>query len=125
MLKSLRPVAISLQAEEPKMADITAPLTVRFSNEKARVFADSLVTTYETARAFSANWEALGIAAVCPNTADLVADGSEIDGRGRVTGAKLNALKTQADALLTWFEAGSPSRITQFRQIAVTGGSRI
>lgn len=106
------------------MPDITAPLAVRFSNEKARIFADSLVTTYETARAFSANWDALGLAAVVPNTADLVADGSNIDGRGPVTGAKLNALKTQADAMITWFEAGTPSRITQFRQIAVTGSAR-
>jgi len=104
------------------MPDITSPQLTRFANEKGRVFADALGTTYQTAKRFQQEWAALE--ALPPDTADLFADGSDVDGRKRVTGAQMTALKTIADTMVTWFETGTPMRITQIQRLTVNDGPR-
>ena len=107
---------------------VTNPATVRFCNEKVRVYADSLVTDYETARAFVAQWAAGGMAALIPNSAaENIVDGSATDGRFPINGQQVNALLTAANAQITWFETvvSGSTRIALIRQIAVGGGSRI
>jgi hypothetical protein len=106
------------------MADITNQQAVRFCNEKARAFADSLETTYETARKYKAEWDANSLGTVLTDTADVVVDGAASDGRKVLTGAKAQALYTAASQMITWFETGTPSRIERVRQVSVNGQAK-
>jgi hypothetical protein len=107
------------------MPDVTTPQIVRFANDRARVLADAADSFYQTCKRFQQEWAALLAAGVTvPTTTDLVADGSDIDGRKRITANQLNGLKSLADAMVTWFETGTPSRIGQIQQISVNGQPR-
>lgn len=106
------------------MPDVTTPLAVRFSNERARVFSDSLLQAIQTAREFDAQYAALSGDTLFPNTADLIADNSDVDGRPRVQAQTVRALRTAAQDLLTWAAAGNPTREARLRTVAVNGGSR-
>lgn len=106
------------------MADITNPQAVRFANEKARVFADAILTAIQTARAFEADYIANAGDTLFPNSSDLLADGSEVDGRFRLRADTVRALKTMAGDLLTWAATGSPTREIRLRTIAVNGGPK-
>lgn len=107
------------------MPDNANPQAVKFCNEKARVFADSLLSAIETARQFDALYGAQSGDTLFPNTADLMADGSDVDGRPRVQSQVVRALRTAAQDLLTWAGTGNPTRETRLRSIAVNAGSRI
>jgi hypothetical protein len=109
--------------------DITTAQVVTFANTRARVFADALEQVYQTAKRFQQEWAALTTTVTPPSTADQVADGSQAsaalpDGRKPLTGAQLTALKTTADQIVTWFETGTPTRITQIQQVTVNGAAR-
>lgn len=106
------------------MADNANPQAVKFCNEKVRVFADSLLSAIETAREFDADYGAQSGDTLFPNTADFIADGSDVDGRPRVQSQTVRALRTQAQDLLTWAATGSPTREARLRTIAVNGISR-
>ena len=107
------------------MADITNPQAINWSNSRVRVYADSMVDAYESAKKLLAEWTALGMDALIANSSeDVLIDGAAIDGRSIITGDKVNALISNAQAVVTWFEQGSPSRIDRFRQIAVNGRAR-
>lgn len=106
------------------MPEITSPQAVRFANEKVRVFADAMLTAITTAREFEAQYVAQAGDTLFPNTADLIADGSDLDGRLRVQAQTIRALRTLSQDLLTWAAAGSPTRETRLRTIAVNGHSR-
>lgn len=107
------------------MPDITNPQIVRFANEKARVLADAADSFYQTCLRFQQEWAAAVAAGVTfPSTTDLVADGSDVDGRKRVTANQLQGLKTLADSMVTYFQTGTPSRIAQIQAVSVNGASR-
>jgi hypothetical protein len=107
------------------MPDIATPQVVVFANTRARVLADAADSFYQTCKRFQQEWAAALAAGVTfPNTTDLVADGSDVDGRKRVQGAQLNGLKTLADSMVTYFETGTPSRIAQIQQMSVNGLAR-
>jgi hypothetical protein len=111
------------------MPDITTPQVVRFSNERARVFCDAAEQLYLTAQRFQSEWAALVAGFPVPSTTDNVADGSDVDGRKRITGQALNGLKTAfADPVITWFEGasgfGTLSRIDVIRRFSVNGAAR-
>lgn len=106
---------------------ITNQEAVKFSNEKARVFADSLVTSYESAMKFKAQYDAQSLDSLFPNSAaEIVEDGSTVDGRTQLTGQKVRALYTAAVDLLGWGDAvvGGRTRIAWLRSIHVNGQSR-
>lgn len=105
------------------MPDINDPQIVRFANEKARVFADAMETAYETAKRFQGEWAALG-RAPADAAGDPVIDGAASDGRKPLTGARLNRLKDLADAVVAWFEGGTPPRINVVRAASVNGQAR-
>ena len=63
---------------------ITDPEAVRFSNEKARTLADAATRYYWAAKAFVNEWDATGMAAKIPNTADVVADDGMLRDAGEV-----------------------------------------
>lgn len=106
------------------MPDNANPQAVRFANEKARVFADALLTAVDTARVFKAIYDAGTMDNIFPATADAIADGADVDGRPRVTNNAIRALYTAATDLLTWAGTGSPTREARLRTIAVNGSSR-
>lgn len=106
------------------MADNANPQAVRFSNEKARVFADALLTAIETARALKNFYDANTLDSLFPATADNIADGSDTDGRQRVTNNAIRALYTAASDILTWAGQGTPTRETRLRAFAVNGISK-
>lgn len=108
---------------------ITNPEAVKFSNEFARVFADALVTAYDSAVSYRAYWDARSNLSVLfpDNATEIVADGSDIDGRPTMTGQKVQALYVQAGTVVTWGDVvvGGKTRITWLRTMAVNGRSRI
>ena len=106
------------------MADNVTPIAVRFANEKARVFADTLLTSIETARTLKNFYDANTLDGVFPATADNIADGSDVDGRQRVTNNAIRALYTAASDILTWAGTGTPTREARLRTIAVNAQSR-
>ena len=61
------------------MADNVNPQAVSFSNSKARVFADSLLSAIQTARAFKAFYDANALDSIFPADAEKIADGSDLD----------------------------------------------
>lgn len=105
------------------MPDIGNTQHVKFANERCRPLADAAETLYLTSKRFQQEHAAFGAGSI-PNTADNFADGSEGDGRKRLTGAQATNLKALADAMVTWFETGTPSRIVQIQGMSVNGGAR-
>lgn len=115
------------------MPDITNAQICRFSNERGRPQADCAESLYQTCKRFQQEFAALvAQAGAVPNTADQIADGSQVslgtsaDGRKPITGAQLNNLKTLADAMVTWFEtvSGGATRISQLQLFSVNGQAK-
>ena len=101
------------------MADITNVQVVKWSNEHARRVADAWAALYNATLAATIVYNAQGLDALVPNTADFVADKSDEDGRGRITGAKLRAIKAQLDAFLADADASSGAKRNAIFAIAV------
>lgn len=101
------------------MPDITNPQAVRFANEEIRPLADAYANLYFTAKRVAAEWSAQNIGALIPNTADVIIDGSETDGRAQITGAKVNGLVTAVAALVADLEANTNAKRDILLQIAV------
>ena len=89
------------------MAAITNPQAIKFSNEKIRVAADLIAQLDNFANTVINEWNALGGAALIPNTADVINDGASIngvdatggDGRPFITGAKATNIINRLIAL--------------------------
>ena len=106
------------------MADNINPQAVKFANEKVRILADSLLTAIMTARELKSIYDANTLDSIFPATADLIADGSDLDGRFRITNNVVRAMYTAATDILTWAGTGTPTREARLRTIAVNGLSR-
>ena len=106
---------------------INSPEAVRFSNERGRVFADAMVTAYETAAKFKAQYDAQSLDSLFVNSAaEIVDDGAAVDGRPTITGQKIRALYTAATDLLAWGDTvvATKKRIDWLRGMHVNGQSR-
>lgn len=101
------------------MADITNPQAVTFCNEKVRPIADRYAQLYWLAKIFTQEWTAGNLGAIIPNNADVIIDGSASDGRGAITGAMVNGLKTNLDLLITDLQASSNLKLNGLTQVAV------
>jgi hypothetical protein len=88
------------------MPDITTAQYVQFANGRCRPLADVSEQMYQTCKRFQQEYDAVGAAGI-PNTTDNFADGSDVDGRKRLTGAGSQALKSLADAMVVWFETNA------------------
>ena len=77
------------------MADIVNPQVVTFANERCRVIADELERVCTHIDAWLVDYAAQGIAALitAEGASNNVADGSETDGRQRVTGTEIINLR--------------------------------
>ena len=98
---------------------ITNPQAIRFANEEVRRIADLEAQLYFQTKAFLAEWNAQGIAALIPNNAEVLADGSDLDGRAAITGAKVNGLVGYLGARAADLEASNNTKLNVLLQIAV------
>ena len=106
---------------------IDNPQAVKFCNEKIRVLADVLLTAYRTAEAvvdfYYANPDLA--ATFSGRSADFVADGSELDGRTRLTGDDVLLLISRANELLSDYRATNNAKLNTVLKVAVNGPSRV
>jgi hypothetical protein len=108
--------------------DIDHPELVKFSNEKGRICADSLLQAYNTAKQFIEHWNNLSTA--MPNLPDEIADGSQssmansADGRKSITGEKYNQFKTSCESIISLMESNDNEIKTLLLTIAVNGQAR-
>jgi hypothetical protein len=108
--------------------DIDHPELVKFSNEKGRICADSLLQAYNTAKQFIEHWNNLSTA--MPNLPDEIADGSQssmgisADGRKSITGEKYHQFKTSCESIITLVESNDNEIKTLLLTIAVNGQAR-
>ena len=108
--------------------DIDHPELVKFSNEKGRICADSLLQAYNTAKQFIEHWNNLSTA--MPNLPDEIADGSQssmansADGRKSITGNDYHNFKAACDELASLVEANDNQIKTLLLKISVNGQAR-
>ena len=86
--------------------EISNPQIVTFANDRARTIADQILRFSAIVDAFISDYAAQGIASAitAAGASQMIADGSEIDGRQRVTGTKIINLRAalgQLQAALT------------------------
>lgn len=103
------------------MATISNPQAVRFVNEVVRPLANHWVSLYESVRRAKADWDTHGLSALIPNTPDLFADGSDVDGRPPVTAAFVRSLLDRMFELQTDLEATGNAKLDTIRRIANAG----
>src|SRR4051794_23176671 len=113
------------------MAEITDPLIVNWANERARVLADRLRGAYDALASYRTDYAAQGIAAAisAAGGSDLIADGSEDDGRPRITGDTLINFKAALDQIDTAMGTTAVTGVgttanAQVNLIQVNGGVR-
>ena len=101
------------------MALVTNPIAVVFCNEKVRPIADRYAQLYWLAKIFITEWNANSLGSIIPNTSDTIDDKGDLDGRGVITGAMVNGLKNNLQAVITDLEASSSLKLNGLSQIAV------
>ena len=108
--------------------DIDHPELVKFSNEKGRICADSLLQAYNTAKQFLSHWNNLN--SEMPNVNEEVADGSHTsmgnsaDGRKPITGEKYHQFKTSCESIIALVEANDEEFKNLLLTISVNGQAR-
>jgi len=106
---------------------ITNAEAIKFANEYVRVFADAMVTAYESAVKFKLQYDAQVLDTLFPNSAiEIVEDSYNIDGRTQLTGQKVRALYIAAVDIIAWGDAvvSGKTRITWLRTMHVNGKSK-
>jgi hypothetical protein len=102
------------------MANITDPTAVRFCNEQVRVAADKTVQFYWWCKQLKVEYVANpSLATLIPNDSSPLIDGAAQDGRTVLTGADVNAVLTNINALITSLEANSSAILNIFAKVAV------
>lgn len=99
------------------------PQAVSFANNYARRVADDMVSCYLTMKRLAQVWTGQSVAAVIPNDATLIADGSATDGRPQITDAMVNVLIANANTLIASFEANTNLILNQCLQVSVNADS--
>jgi hypothetical protein len=97
----------------------TNPQAIRVANEKLRVLADRFGQVYNACKMAQDEYTAENWAALFPNDAEVIADGSATDGRTPITNADVVAFMTAVGAFITWMEATSNARRNNILKIAV------
>lgn len=83
--------------------------------------ADILAKHYWLAKQLVATWNAQSLSSIILNTTDEVIDGARQDGRSVVTGAKITAIITRCNEIITDYEATSSAKLNTVVQVAVNG----
>jgi len=79
---------------------------------------------YMTAKAIVNYWNANSMSAIIPNTTDVIIDGAATDGRQILTGIAATAIITEAQAVITHYEAAVNAVLNQVNQVQVNGQSK-
>ena len=84
------------------MATINDAQVIRWANERSRSIADRLAELSAAMSAYQSDYAAQGIAAkiVAAGASNLVADGSDVDGRPQISGTQIVNLKAAIDAIV-------------------------
>jgi len=113
------------------MAEITDPLVVNWANGRARPLADRLRAAYDALASYQEDYAAQGIGAAisAAGGSNLIADGSETDGRSRISGNTLVNFKAALDQIDTAMASTSVAGVgttanAQVNLIQVNGGVR-
>jgi hypothetical protein len=101
------------------MANINNATAIKFANEQIRVLADKYAQLYYLSKMVSDIWTAQGMATLIPNTSDILEDGAPADGRAQITGAMVNGLLTNCQALITDLEASTKLKLNGLLKVAV------
>jgi hypothetical protein len=101
------------------MPDITNPEAVSFCNNRARPAADHLAKMYYVAKQVKAEWDANNLGTLLPVSADLVIDGSAIDGRHPITGNDVQVLMGVLASFIASMEASNNQNLTGVLNVAV------
>lgn len=103
------------------MANITDPTAIKFSNERARVAADRMLQFYWFCKQLRVFYLANPtLATLIPNDATaVIMDGSDLDGRNRITGADVQLMLTNLNSLINTLEANSSALLNNFAKISV------
>lgn len=111
---------------------------ITFSNNKVRVIADQMETLYQSAKSFLQQWTAQGLAAIIPNTSDLMQDGATVasgtaDGRTPITNIDINVVFAHCQNIIAYFEGatgaptnnGTMQNRNQILKVSVNGRATI
>ncbi len=90
------------------MAEITNPQVIAFSNQQVRVMADTLYSAYYHAKSLLENYNAgdIGTKIDTAGAGNLLDDGSQTDGRTRISGGDIYNFITAATDFIAYVEAG-------------------
>jgi hypothetical protein len=85
------------------MPDITDPQVVVWANERARTIADAIVAFEAKLGGWVADYAAQSIASQisAAGAAEIIADGSDTDGRARITGTQILNLNAAINQVRT------------------------
>lgn len=91
------------------MAEITNPQVVTFSNEQVRPIADQFYKLYYKALSVNQNYNAndIGSAINAAGAGELITDGSQVDGRTRITGGDIYNLMTAIGQFIAYMEGSA------------------
>jgi hypothetical protein len=91
------------------MPDITDPQVVVFANNRIRPLADKLYSAYYAAKSVNQDYNAgdIGTQINTAGSGNLIADGSEVDGRTRITGGDIYNMITLLQAFIAFVEGGN------------------
>jgi len=97
----------------------TNPQAIKISNEKMRPLADRFGQLYNLCKALQADAQANGWTALFPNDANVIVDGSEVDGRNVLLNSDINAFISMVSTFLTYMEQASNANRNMTLKIAV------
>lgn len=92
---------------------------VKFCNEMLRGKANILAQNYYAAKEIVDQWNSKNLAAIIPNTSDIVIDNSATDGRHQISGADATAIITRCEELIADYEATNNAKLNTVLQVAV------
>lgn len=88
----------------------TNPQAVKLANERFRPLADRLTQSYHFCKALRDQIAAEGIESLFTKDDDVVEDGSDIDGRSRLTNADIKGMIASVDEFLAFMDANPSMR---------------
>lgn len=91
------------------MPEITNPQVVTFANTRIRPIADKLYSTYYHAKSVLGDYNVgdIGSKIDSAGAGNLISDGSEIDGRTRISGGDIYNIITALQEFIDYVEGGT------------------
>lgn len=97
----------------------THPQAIRVANEKLRPAADRVGQLYNLAKMLQAEYVAEAWSSLFPSDAEVIADGSDVDGRTPITNQDVLALMATIGDFITTMEASAFAKRNNVLKIAV------